>query len=145
MAAVPVAYLTRRECFSACHRLHSEQLSTEQNLEIYSKCNNPNGHGHNYVVEVTVKGPIDPIIGMVINISDLKIVMNKAIMETLDHKNIDKDVPFFATTKRVSTTENIAMFVWDELKRHLSNPSILYEVKIWETEKNIVVYRGEAM
>lgn len=97
------------------------------------------------IVEVTVKGPIDPIIGMVINISDLKIVMNKAIMETLDHKNIDKDVPFFATTKRVSTTENIAMFVWDELKRHLSNPSILYEVKIWETEKNIVVYRGEAM
>lgn len=66
-------------------------------------------------------------------------------MDTLDHKNIDKDVPFFAMNKTVSTTENLAMFIWIEVKKHLADPSLLYEIKIWETENNIVVYRGEDM
>jgi 6-pyruvoyltetrahydropterin/6-carboxytetrahydropterin synthase len=79
------------------------------------------------------------------NITDMKKYMDVAIMQTMDHKSIDKDVPFFATTKTVSTTENVAIFVWNQLKGLLPEPSFLYEVKIWETEKNIVVYRGEYM
>ncbi|CAL8111115.1 unnamed protein product [Orchesella dallaii] len=143
MSSRPVSYLTRRECFSACHRLYSEKLSEKENYEIYSKCANPNGHGHNYVIEVTVRGRVDPITGMVMNIQDLKVIMDKAIMQTMDHKSIDKDVPFFANSKIVTTTENVAVFAWDQLKLHMADPSLLYEVKIWETEKNIVVYRGE--
>ncbi|XP_069672818.1 6-pyruvoyl tetrahydrobiopterin synthase isoform X1 [Periplaneta americana] len=98
MSKFPVAYLTRKEIFSACHRLHSPQLSEEENKEVYGKCNNVNGHGHNYVVEVTLHGTIDPSTGMVMNINDLKKYMNNAIMEPLDHKNLDKDVPYFDGT-----------------------------------------------
>ena len=159
----PIVYLTRRETFSACHRLHSKHLSDAQNKLIFDKCNNPNGHGHNYIVEVTVKGSIDPLTGMVINITDLKKIMREAIMEQLDHKNIDLDVPYFSgcshdgaqsnqTLKsdesggQVSTVENIAVYVWKNIYHLLDKSKFtaeLHEVKIWETEKNITVYRGE--
>ncbi|XP_049787693.1 6-pyruvoyl tetrahydrobiopterin synthase [Schistocerca cancellata] len=141
MAGNPVAYLTRREIFSACHRLHSPQLTDEENRVTYGKCNNFHGHGHNYVVEVTLRGPVAADTGMVMNISDLKKYMNEAIMDVMDHKNLDKDVPYFKDI--VSTTENVAIFIWNNLKSLLPNPEILYEVKIHETEKNIVIYRGE--
>jgi len=139
----PICYLSRKECFSASHRLHSEKLSAAENLKIFGKCNNPNGHGHNYKVEVTVRGPIDPLNGMAMNLSDLKVAMNKAVMETLDHKCIDKDVPFFASSQTVSSVENITVFIWNELKRHLCSPGMLYKVKVWETDKNVAVYKGE--
>jgi len=141
MTARSVAYLTRRETFSACHRLHSPFLSEEENKAIYSKCNNINGHGHNYTVEVTVKGPVEESTGMVMNISDLKVHMDVCIMKVLDHKNLDKDVPHFQST--VSTTENLAIFIWDSLLKVLPNPRLLHKVKIYETEKNIVEYQGE--
>jgi 6-pyruvoyltetrahydropterin/6-carboxytetrahydropterin synthase len=141
MSKALIAYLVRKEIFSACHRLHSQKLSGEENVDVYGKCNNVNGHGHNYVVEVTLRGPVDSNTGMVININDLKKYMNSAIMEPLDHKNLDKDVPYF--TDVVSTTENVAVFIWNNLKALLPNPAILYEVKIYETEKNIVIFRGE--
>lgn len=136
----PVVYITRVENFSACHRLHSLQLDEKENEALFGKCNNPNGHGHNYKVEVTLKGPIDPVTGMVMNIMDLKVFMQKAIMETLDHRNIDKDVPYFKD--KVSTTENLAVFIWVELQKHLP-ANLLFEVKIHETEKNVVCYRGD--
>ena len=136
----PIVMLTRVESFSSSHRLHSNQLSDEENLQIYGKCNNPNGHGHNYKVEGTVRGPLDPKTGMVMNIADLKVVMNKAFMETLDHKNLDKDVPYFKDC--VSTAENIAVYIWNRMQEGLPQ-GLLYEVKLHETEKNIVVYRGE--
>ena len=88
-----------------------------------------------------MRGPVDSNTGMVININDLKKYMNSAIMEPLDHKNLDKDVPYFADV--VSTTENVAVFIWNNFKALLPNPTILYEVKIYETEKNIVIFRGE--
>nr|CAG4649809.1 EOG090X0HIM [Scapholeberis mucronata] len=141
MPGRPIAYLTRRETFSACHRLHSHLLTDEENRNIFSKCNNPNGHGHNYTVEVTVKGPIDEKTGMVMNLADLKEAMEQCIMKVMDHKNLDKDVPHFANV--VSTTENVAVFIWDSLSVQLSNPNLLHEVKVFETEKNIMVYRGE--
>ncbi|XP_015273506.1 PREDICTED: 6-pyruvoyl tetrahydrobiopterin synthase-like [Gekko japonicus] len=135
-----VARVSRGLCFSASHRLHSKSLSDEENQKLFGKCNNPNGHGHNYKVEVTVQGKIDPTTGMVINLTDLKDYMQEAIMEPLDHKNLDKDVPYFADV--VSTTENVAVFIWENLQKRLPKGT-LYKVKVYETDKNIVVYKGE--
>ncbi|XP_031847144.1 6-pyruvoyl tetrahydrobiopterin synthase purple isoform X2 [Nomia melanderi] len=139
--ARPIAYLTRKETISSCHRLHSDNLSEEENKNVYGKCNNYWGHGHNYTVEVTVRGPVDSVTGMVMNLSDLKSYMKTILMEQLDHKNLDKDVLYFKDV--VSTTENVAIYIFNELKNLMPNPKLLYEVKIYETDKNIVVYRGE--
>lgn len=138
---LPKAYLTRRISFSACHRLHSTKLSPEENQIIYGKCNHLHGHGHNYIVEVTLYGPVDPITGMVENLSILKKYMEAAIMHEMDHKNLDKDVEFFHD--RPSTTENVALYIWMKVRRMMAKPELLHEVKIHETENNIVIYRGE--
>ncbi|XP_072339185.1 6-pyruvoyl tetrahydrobiopterin synthase isoform X2 [Scyliorhinus torazame] len=92
--------VTRVESFSAAHQLHSNCLNAEENKRIYGKCNNPNGHGHNYKVEVTVRGEVNPLTGMVINITELKEHMQEAIIKPLDHKNLDKDVPYFTNVVR---------------------------------------------
>ena len=143
----PKVYLTRRETLSACHRLHSIHLSDNDNVQIFSKCNNPNGHGHNYVLEVTVVGHIDSKTGMVMNISDLKKLIEIYVLNLLDHKHIDLDVEYFRANKLVSTTENLAVFIWEQLstsiKEHNNDNVQLYEIKLYETEKNIVIYRGE--
>ncbi|XP_027886013.1 6-pyruvoyl tetrahydrobiopterin synthase [Xiphophorus couchianus] len=139
-AAERIGYITRVQSFSACHRLHSLHLSDEENKEVYGKCNNPYGHGHNYKVEVTVRGKIDPVTGMVMNLTDLKRCIEEVIMIPLDHKNLDKDVPYFANV--VSTTENLAVYIWDNMAKALP-ASLLYEIRVHETDKNIVVYRGE--
>ncbi|XP_021368616.1 6-pyruvoyl tetrahydrobiopterin synthase-like [Mizuhopecten yessoensis] len=136
----PIVYISRTESFSACHRLHSTQLSDEENRKIFGKCNNPYGHGHNYSVEVILRGPVDPVTGMVMNLTDLKKFMNMAIMDVMDHKNVDKDVPYFKDV--VSTAENIAVFIWKSLSQHLES-GLLYEVKVHETGKNVAFYRGE--
>ncbi|XP_043085963.1 6-pyruvoyl tetrahydrobiopterin synthase [Puntigrus tetrazona] len=135
-----IGFITRVQTFSACHRLHSKSLSDEENKTIFGKCNNPNGHGHNYTVEVTVRGKIDRSTGMVMNLTDLKEYIEEAIMKPLDHKNLDLDVPYFADV--VSTTENLSVFIWDSMVKILP-PDSLYEIKIYETDKNIVIYRGE--
>lgn len=88
-----------------------------------------------------MKGPVDPRTGMVENLNELKRAIDVAVMNVLDHKNIDKDVSYFQNV--VSTTENVAVFIWNSLKTHLQKPSLLYEVKIHETNKNIIIYRGE--
>jgi 6-pyruvoyltetrahydropterin/6-carboxytetrahydropterin synthase len=147
MSLGPKAYLTRRETFSAAHRLHSMNLSDSENIQIFSKCNNPNGHGHNYVLEVTVVGHIDSNTGMVMNITDMKELIQIHVLDLLDHKNLDFDVEYFRTKKLVSTTENLAVFIWEQLvsniKQRCNTNVQLYEIKLYETEKNIIVYRGE--
>ncbi|XP_031735745.1 6-pyruvoyl tetrahydrobiopterin synthase-like isoform X2 [Anarrhichthys ocellatus] len=95
-----VGYITRVQSFSACHRLHSVHLSDEENKRVYGKCDNPNGHGHNYKVEVTVRGKIDRLTGMVMNLTDLKRCIEDVIMTPLDHKNLDQDVPYFSNVVR---------------------------------------------
>lgn len=92
-------------------------------------------------VEVTVRGPVDEKTGMVINLADLKRFMEQSIMNVMDHKNLDKDIPHFQNL--VSTTENVAVFIWDSLSAQIPEPSRLYEVKVFETDKNIMSYRGE--
>ncbi|NWV70707.1 PTPS synthase, partial [Malurus elegans] len=138
-----LARLSRSVTFSACHRLHSKSLSEEENRKVFGKCNNPNGHGHNYKdfpISLLLPLQIDPVSGMVMNLTDLKEFMQAAIMEPLDHKNLDKDVPFFSEV--VSTTENVAVFIWDQLQQLLP-PGLLYKVEVQETEQNVVVYKGE--
>ncbi|KAL0491252.1 6-carboxytetrahydropterin synthase [Acrasis kona] len=135
----PRCYLSRRETFSAAHRLHSKELSDEENKAIYDKCNHINGHGHNYVLKVTVFGDIDKRTGMVVNLTDLTSYMKIHVLQHLDHKNLDLDVEYFKN--QVSTTENLAVYIWAQLKPHLGD--LLHEIKIGETEKNQVVYRGD--
>ncbi|KAI6203208.1 6-pyruvoyl tetrahydrobiopterin synthase [Aphelenchoides besseyi] len=125
--------LSRRETFSAAHRLHNPELSAAENRALYDKCNNENGHGHNYEVKVTLRGPIDIKTGMVYNLADLKMDM-KSILDHLDHKNLDKEVKFFK--KNVSSVENIAYFFLHALKKRMTKPELLYKVKVKETENN---------
>eukprot|EP01125_Pyxidicula_operculata_P022309 TRINITY_DN9052_c0_g1_i1.p1 TRINITY_DN9052_c0_g1~~TRINITY_DN9052_c0_g1_i1.p1 ORF type:complete len:141 (-),score=16.59 TRINITY_DN9052_c0_g1_i1:11-433(-) len=133
--------LCRKERISASHRLHNPSLSVEENKQIFGKCNNLNGHGHNYVVHVYVKGKIDPKTGMVMNLTDLKDFIKKSIVEPLDHKNLDLDVEELKGI--ITTTENLAVFMWNSLRKVMPNPNILYKIKIEETDNNSVVYRGE--
>lgn len=118
----------------------SIHLSDDENRKVFGKCNSLNGHGHNYVVEVSVRGPVDRKTGMVMNLTDLKEIINYCVMKPLDHKNIDKDVLYFKTIP--STAENIAVYIWDSLYERLKKPELLHEVKLWETDKNYVVYQG---
>jgi 6-pyruvoyltetrahydropterin/6-carboxytetrahydropterin synthase len=118
----------------------SVHLSDEENKEVFGKCNHINGHGHNYTVEVSLKGPVDRRTGMVMNLTELKVIMDDAIMKPLDHKNIDKDVLYFKSVP--STAENIAIFIFDSIQERLARPELLFEVKLYETDKNIVAYQG---
>uniref|UniRef100_A0A8C5MQN9 6-pyruvoyl tetrahydrobiopterin synthase n=1 Tax=Leptobrachium leishanense TaxID=445787 RepID=A0A8C5MQN9_9ANUR len=135
-----IIHISRSMSFSACHRLHCLSLSDEENKRIYGKCNNPNGHGHNYKVIVTVRGKVDPVTGMVMNLTDLKQYMEEAVSVPLDHKNLDKDVPYFKNV--VSSVENVTVFIWEELQKRLTK-GLLYEVCVHETDANVAVYRGE--
>lgn len=133
-------YLTRREGFSASHRLHSDLLSTSENESLFGKCNHVNGHGHNYVLEVTLFGEIDPRTGLTMNLSDLKSVISNHVLSKVDHRHLNLDVSEFRTLN--PTTENLAVVIWNWLKPYVP-VGYLYEVKVFETEKNIAVYRGD--
>uniref|UniRef100_A0A914C6J4 6-pyruvoyl tetrahydrobiopterin synthase n=1 Tax=Acrobeloides nanus TaxID=290746 RepID=A0A914C6J4_9BILA len=139
--ARPIVQLKRVETFSAAHRLHSTELSDEENLQIFGKCNNPNSHGHNYTWEAVLKGPVDPRTGMVYNLADLKKEM-AVVLEMVDHKNLDKDVAYFRDNNIISTTENLAVFLYTELKNRMRSPELLYEVTVRETDKNIFTFSG---
>ena len=126
------AYFGRRYGFSASHRLHSDELTAEQNKAAYGKCNNPHGHGHNYVVEVLVRGAVDAATGMVINMADLDRVVRGAVVDRFDHANLNLD-PLFA--KDVPTTENLCQVVFRLLKSALPARELEY-VRVEETENN---------
>lgn len=116
-------------------------MNEHENARVYGKCNNIWGHGHNYTVEVTVRGPIDPLTGMVLNLTDLKDCMQKVVIDQMDHKNLDKQLDHFTST--ISTSENIAVYIFEQLKKQMSNPELLHEVKVHETDKNVMYFRGE--
>jgi 6-pyruvoyltetrahydropterin/6-carboxytetrahydropterin synthase len=133
-------YLTRRTSFSASHRLWSKQLTEAENYAIYEKCANPNGHGHNYVLEVTVRGTPNPQTGMVLNLTELKDAMNEQVVNWVDHKHLNYDVPWLEGS--IPTTEVLVVKFWNRLADVLPR-ELLYEVKLYETENNIASYRGE--
>jgi 6-pyruvoyltetrahydropterin/6-carboxytetrahydropterin synthase len=133
------AHLTRRYMFSASHRLHSGQMSPEQNRTLYGKCNNPYGHGHNYTVEVTVSGQVDPRTGMVCNLVDLDGFVHSQILERYDHQNLNLLAEF---ARIVPTTENLCIAIYEILHRGFRFAH-LEKVRIEETMMNSFEYRGE--
>ncbi len=133
-------YLTRRASFSASHRLWSKQLTEAENYAIYEKCANPNGHGHNYVLEVTVRGTPDAQTGMVLNLTELKDAMNEQVVKWVDHKHLNYDVPWLEGN--IPTTEVLVVKFWERLVSAFPK-GMLYEVKLYETENNVASYRGE--
>lgn len=139
----PVSEITIRTEFSAAHRLHAPSLSDAENADLYGPCNNPNSHGHNYDLFVTVKGPIDPVTGMVMNLNDLHEIVARRIFAVVDHKHLDDDLTILGG--RVSTAENLAVVFWEILKEELARFEgvCLCLIRIHESRANIVEYRGE--
>lgn len=135
----PAAYLSRRESFCASHRLWEPALSREQNFALYGYCARDHGHGHNYVVQVTVRGGVDPATGMVINLAELKLFIREHIIAKCDHYHLNHDVEMFRGIN--PTAENVALVFWNVL--HARFGELLHEVRIEETPDNIVCYRGE--
>lgn len=129
--------ITRKEHFNAAHRLHNPQWSSEKNLEVFGKCNNPNFHGHNYDLEVTVIGYIDPLTGYVIDTKELSILIKKEVIEKLDHQNLNLDVIEFKDLN--PTAENIAMVIYNILRKPLDQQLDL-KIKLYETPRNFVEY-----
>ena len=133
-------YVTRREHFSSAHRLCNPAWSDERNEQVFGKCNNPAGHGHNYYVEVTVAGEVDPDTGYVVDLKQLKQIIIERVIAKVDHRNLNTDVDFLRGV--IPTAENIAIGIWRQLDGHLP-AGRLHQVRLYETEKNFVDYRGE--
>ena len=133
------AYLTRRYMLSASHRLHSDKMTAEENRATYGKCNNPYGHGHNYMIEITVSGPVDEQTGMVCNLIDLDGFVSEQIRDRYDHQNLNL-LPEFA--KAVPTTENLCISIYQIVHRGFSKAH-LEKVRIEETMLNSFEYAGD--
>lgn len=134
-------YITRRERFCAAHKLFREDWSPEQNEAVFGKCSNPNWHGHNYELFVTVKGEVNPETGFLIDLKKMKQIILREVIDKLDHKNVNLDVDFMQG-KRAST-EVIAMAIFDVLRPHFEQEAVvLHAVKLYETENNFVEYFG---
>jgi 6-pyruvoyltetrahydropterin/6-carboxytetrahydropterin synthase len=132
--------VTARLTFSAAHRLNNPKYDADWNRRMYDKCDNPRGHGHNYVIHVSVKGKIDPETGMVIDLKTLKDIVRRRIIDRVDHTNLNEDVEFLRGV--IPTAENLARSFWQELAPSITEGA-LHEIVLQETEKNSVVYRGE--
>ena len=132
--------VSRKAHFNAAHRLYRPDWSFEKNDEIFGKCNNPNFHGHNYDLVVSVTGEIDPQTGFVIDVKILKDLIKSEIEDAFDHKNLNKEVAEFKTLN--PTAENIAVVTWNKLRPHIDADKKL-EVVLYETSRNFVTYSGE--
>ncbi len=133
-------YLTRKCEFSASHYYHNPDFTPEQNQRIFGKCANLNGHGHNYTLEVTVKGDVNPATGFVVDLKQLKDILNDEVVEAMDHRHLNKEVPEFAT--RIPTTENLAIAIWERLAPRLK-VARLHRVRVYEMPDLFVDYYGE--
>ena len=137
-------FITRKLEFCASHRLFNPSFSDDKNEATFGLCNNPNGHGHNYILEVTVRGEIDPETGMVIDLKHLKNLVSEEIVLKVDHKNFNVDVDFMKGI--IPTAENITIKFWDLLEPKINNNgnAILHEIRLFESERNYVIYRGKS-
>ena len=133
-------YLTKRVRFSASHRLQSPELSDAENRRVYGLCNNPNGHGHNYVLDVTLAGPPDPATGMIMDLKKIGDVLDETLIAAVDHRHLNLDVPFLQGV--IPTVENLARVFWLRLVPAFP-PGTLHEIRLAETDTSWVVYRGE--
>ena len=135
-----MVYVTRKAHFAAAHRLYNPSWSMAENDKVFGKCNNPNGHGHNYNIEVTVVGTPPPETGMVIDLKVLAGIVDRELIELVDHKHLNVDVPFLQGI--IPTAENMAMAFWKVLAPKIPYGR-LYSIKLYESENNLVEYRGE--
>ncbi len=134
-------YITRRETFNAAHKLYREDWSDEKNDEVFGKCANKNWHGHNFEIFVTVKGVPNEETGFVINLKDLSLILKEYVVEALDHKNLNLDVPFLKDI--MASTENITIKVWEMIEGPIREAGgELVKIKMVETENNFVEYFG---
>ena len=135
-----MVYVTRKSHFCASHRLYNPAWNDDENSRVFSKCNNPNGHGHNYDLEVTVVGEPPAATGMVIDLKDLAAIVEREIVDRVDHKNLNLDVDFLRGV--IPTAENMAIAFWKILAPKISGGR-LYAIKLYESSNNLVEYRGE--
>ncbi len=134
-------HITRRERFCAAHMLRNENWDDQKNLEVFGKCSNANWHGHNFELFITVKGEVDPTTGFVINLKKLSQLINKKVIQKLDHKNINLDVDFMAG--KMASTEVLAIAIWEQLQAGVQKMGgVLHCVKLQETENNFAEYYG---
>lgn len=138
-------YISRKEHFNAAHKLYNPNLSEEKNLEIFGLCSNKNWHGHNYEIIVTVKGDRDKITGLVIDLKTLSNIINSEILDKVDHKNLNLDVPFLKN--KITSTENVIVEFWKILEKKIKSLNIsncqLHSIRLYETPRNFVDYYGE--
>jgi 6-pyruvoyltetrahydropterin/6-carboxytetrahydropterin synthase len=135
-----MVYITRKEHFSASHRLYNDAWSYEKNVEVFGKCAWTNGHGHNYELEVTVAGTPPPETGMVIDLKKLSDIINEEIIDVVDHKHMNLDIDFLKDI--IPTAENMAIAFWKILEPKIHGGK-LYSIKLYESDNNFVEYRGE--
>ena len=134
-------FITRKEHFNAAHKLYNTQWSEEKNAEVFGKCSNPNWHGHNYDLFVTVKGNINPETGFIVNLKDLSTIIRVEICDKLDHKNLNLDVDFLQGV--MTSTENVTIAIFNILGRKIKQLGAeLHGIKLYETEDNYVEYFG---
>lgn len=134
-------YITRRERFNAAHRLFRHDYTDEQNLTVFGKCSNPNWHGHNYTLFVTVKGEVNPETGFLVNLKDLSQIIQTLVIDKIDHKNMNLEVDFMKD--KLASTENLAIAIWNELEADIQKLGAqLHSIKVYETENNFVEYMG---
>jgi 6-pyruvoyltetrahydropterin/6-carboxytetrahydropterin synthase len=136
---MPEVIVTRRLRFNAAHRIHNPALSDAENTALFGKCNHPNWHGHNYVLEVSVTGPIDPVSGYVVDLGALRDLVEREVVDVMDHRNLNLDVPFLAGVN--PTSENIVVAIWQVLSPRIA-PGRLAKLRLYETENNYVEYEG---
>jgi len=137
---MPTVRVTRRVHFSAAHRLFRPDWSEERNRDVFGDCSNPNWHGHNYEVDVTVSGPVDPETGYVMDLKRLKELLNERVIDDVDHRNLNLEVPWLEGV--VPTTENLVVAVWERIAGHLPGEVTLDRIVLWETPRNYVEYTG---
>lgn len=129
----------RRETFNAAHRLHNPNLSDDENKEIFGLCNNPNYHGHNYVLEVWLEGEIDTKSGYIIDLKILSEIIHQEVLDPFDHRNLNLDCEEFKNLN--PTAENIAHVIWNKLRKRIESKYQL-EIRLWETDRNSVFFDG---
>ncbi|PKP50286.1 MAG: 6-pyruvoyl tetrahydrobiopterin synthase [Bacteroidetes bacterium HGW-Bacteroidetes-11] len=134
-------YITRKEHFNAAHRLFRPDFDDARNMEVFGKCSNPNWHGHNYDLYVTVKGHVNPETGFLINLKELSRIINFFVVDKLDHKNVNLEVDFMAG--KLASSENLAIAIWEQIETPILKAGAqLHCVKLFETERNFVEYYG---
>lgn len=136
-----LVHITRREHFSAAHRLFLPEFSEEENNRVFGKCSNPNWHGHNYILYVTIKGHVDPKTGLIIHLRQVSKLIEEKILNRIDHRNLNIEVDFLKG--KVPTSENVAIGIWNELEQDVRNlGGILHCIRLEQSENNIVEYFG---